>query len=426
MFQNGVNISFYSFIAKATVFLCGPLTLLLISHKLSTEEIAFYYTFFNLIALQQLVELGLGFTLKQCISHAYKIENDVWLYDSKKIVKSYIQFGLYWFIGVSCIIIFVIGPLGLIYYGDYEGSIKWQGAWLGTIGVLAFSIILVPIQIAIEATQNQIAIYRCQVIYSLTNSLSLWVFIYNDFKLYSIPLSMLIANIFLLIALKNHYIKLYNKLAFVKEMDKFWTIFSKLWPLFSRVAIVWGVGFLLWNGFNLISFKIFSPEEAGRIIFSITLARAGFTIAESIISAQTTVVSNMISKGENTEAAKYYRKYQLISFAVLIIGYGFYYVVKYFFSDFYLFDKLMPNSFITSVFVFFVLLLILTTKCNFIRCYKIEPFVKVSVWHSLGVPMSFLLSSLYFPMYLYPCSFVLFISIIWSQLISKRILSKIG
>ncbi|RRC35759.1 hypothetical protein EIA13_30560, partial [Escherichia coli] len=102
--------------------------------------------------------------------------------------------------------------------------------------------------IAIEATQNQIAIYRCQVIYSLTNSLSLWVFIYNDFKLYSIPLSMLIANIFLLIALKNHYIQLYNKLAFVKEMDKFWTIFSKLWPLFSRVAIGWGVGFLLWNG----------------------------------------------------------------------------------------------------------------------------------------------------------------------------------
>ena len=39
MFQNGVNISFYSFIAKATVFLCGPLTLLLISHKLSTDKI---------------------------------------------------------------------------------------------------------------------------------------------------------------------------------------------------------------------------------------------------------------------------------------------------------------------------------------------------------------------------------------------------
>ncbi|MEX5790053.1 hypothetical protein AB6H13_20235, partial [Providencia vermicola] len=78
MSHRGNNIAIFSLLAKSINIFCGPITLLIISSKLSSEEIAFYYTFFNLIALQQLVELGLGFTLKQCISHSYKLVDNKW------------------------------------------------------------------------------------------------------------------------------------------------------------------------------------------------------------------------------------------------------------------------------------------------------------------------------------------------------------
>ncbi|HCD1256108.1 TPA: hypothetical protein JD854_RS13765 [Citrobacter amalonaticus] len=427
MSYNGRTISLYSLLSKAVNILCGPLTILLISRKLSSEEIAFYYTFFNLIALQQLVELGLGFTLKQCISHAYKLKDNAWTYTSKQEIKGYFKFGMYWFIGISFFIFFVIGPFGIFYYGDYSGSVEWKGAWYAIIAVLTWTILMIPFQIFLEATQNQLIIYRSQVIYALVNSLSLWVFLYFDFKLYSIALSLLCSNLVLLFLLYHKIKSLYHKLKFVKEIDHIKVIFTKLWPLFSRVAVVWGVGFLFWNGFNLISFKLFSTEDAGKIIFSITLARAGFTIAESISTAQTTVVSNKIAHGDKSDARKYYRKYRLASMVLLISGYTFYFIVKSLVPDFYIFNKLMPDSFVLSAFIFFTLLLFLTTSNNFTRCFKIEPFVKVSLWHSLAVPFIYLVTSMYFPfLYLYPCIFILIVSILWSKKIEKNIYLTLG
>lgn len=40
--------------------------------KPSDAEMSFYYSFFNVIAIQQMLEMGFGFVLKQYIAHAYK------------------------------------------------------------------------------------------------------------------------------------------------------------------------------------------------------------------------------------------------------------------------------------------------------------------------------------------------------------------
>ncbi|MDM2796628.1 MULTISPECIES: hypothetical protein [Citrobacter] len=419
------KISFYSFLSKIIGALCGPLTLLLISKNLSSEEIAFYYTFFNLIALQQLAELGLSFTLKQSIAHAYKVQNGIWELRSKIEVKSYIKFGFCWFAAVAGIIIIIIGPLGYFYYSDYIGNVNWLGAWIGTVLALAISVIIMSMQIFIEATQNQLVIYRAQVIYVLVNSFALWFFLYNGMKLYSIPLSILVSNVILFIVLISPMTAIYKQLKNVREEMSLKKVFSRLWPYFSRVAVVWGVGFLLWNGFNLISFKMFTPELAGKIIFSITLARAGFMIAESIVSSQITVVSNLIATNKSKDAHFFYSKYRFLSIGMLIFGYFCYFIFECFFPDFYIFNKLMPSAFMLSSFVFFLFLLILTTGNNFVRCYKVEPFVFVSIWHSLAIPVVFLITSMYAPyLGLYPCVLILVVSILWSRKLQKISLIK--
>lgn len=425
MNKKGNNIAVLSLLSKAINILGGPITLLIISSKLSTEEIAFYYTFFNLIALQQLVELGLGFTLKQNMSHAFKIDGGEWSNDSKKNIKSYFSFGLKWFLMISVFIILFIGPVGYFYYYGYNGTVNWKLAWCCLIIILSFSILLSPIMIFLESTQNQLIVYKSQLIFSFFNIIALWFFLYFDFKLLSIALSLFISNLILLVLLLLLGGNVIREIMIIKAERKFKDTFLELWPLFSRVSIVWGFGFMFWNGFNLISFKIFDENIAGKIILTITLARSGYIIAETICNSQTTIIANMISNKKYLIAKEYYKKYKIISIFLLVLGYFSFVCLNYFYPSFYLFKKTMPIEYVLSVFLFFLILLLLTLNNNYIRCYKIEPFVKVSIWHSLAVPIVYFYTAK-IGFALYPCTIILMVSLYWSKKVSDKIIDEKG
>ena len=59
-------------LSSIRVFL-GPITLLVLAKNLSTEELGFYYAFFSLTAMAQLLEVGMSSVLKQYYSHSYAI-----------------------------------------------------------------------------------------------------------------------------------------------------------------------------------------------------------------------------------------------------------------------------------------------------------------------------------------------------------------
>ncbi|EGW8295002.1 O156 family O-antigen flippase, partial [Escherichia coli] len=113
--------------------------------------------------------------------------------------------------------------------------------------------------------------------------------------LYAIALSLFISNLTVLIFLWGKIKWLRNNLMPVLVDTNFFVVFKEIWPLFSRVAVVSVFGFLFWNGFNLIAFKVYEPSYAGQVILSITLARAGYGFSESILYGQITYISNLIS-----------------------------------------------------------------------------------------------------------------------------------
>ncbi|EFJ6375236.1 O156 family O-antigen flippase, partial [Escherichia coli] len=102
-------------------------------------------------------------------------------------------------------------------------------------------------------------------------------------------------------------------------------------------------------------------------------------------------------------------------------GYVFFLLLMYLFPEFYLFKKIVGSSYLISIFVFFIILLFLTSGNNYVRCFKTEPFVKVSIFHGVMVPTLFYLSSVFYEgYYLYPCSLVLIVSLILSKRISNK------
>jgi len=415
------KISFYAAASRGVKLLSAPVTLLFISKYLSSEEIGFYYTFFSLISIQQLAELGLGHTLKQFIAHAYHENEGSWSDKSKLEIKNYIIFGLKWFSIVSLFVLFFVGPLGFYYYAQYSGPVEWKLPWVFLVIVISFTTFQLPFLIVLEAIQKQVVIYRAQTLSALINSICICLFLLNDFSLFTIGLSLFVSNLFLFLFILPHLIKLHFSMQTVIGRSNFKEIFIQLWPLFSKVAIVWGCGVLFWNGFNLVSFKIFDAEFAGKLIFSISLAKAGFGIAESVLQAQTTVIANKLATGEKNVARKIYQNYYLFSILFLILGYIFYIIVHTYFPSFYLFDKTVDINSMISIFIFFIILLLLTSNNNYIRCFKVEPFVYVSLFHSTMVPLTFYyFNSFGYSLLLYPSCIVLFISLLFSRKIARK------
>ncbi len=419
---DGLSISLFSALANGIKLLAGPITLLFISKNLNSEQIGFYYTFFSLVAMQQLAELGLGHTLKQFIAHAYKLENGTWISESKAKIKGYVSFGFKWFAVVALFLILVVAPAGWAYYSDYTGTVNWLSPWLMLIGVSALVTSLIPIQILLDATQNQKRVYQAQSVSALVNSVAIWVLISLGAGLYTIPLALIASNTVFYVLLSPLVRPFYQALLDVKVSANLFSIFKELWPLFSRVSIVWAVGFLFWNGFNLISFKIYDADFAGKVIFTIALARAGFGLAESLFSSQITVISYKIAQGHIQHAQQYAKKYQLIALLILVLGYSAFCILTQLWPRFFLVQKTVDLEYTISIFLFFILNLILIVQNDFVRCFKVEPFVLVSIFKGILVPLSFYIGNeLGFKIYLYPPVLIMVISIVRSNSIARII-----
>lgn len=416
------RISFYAMINKGLSVLIGPITVFFISKNLTAEEIAFYYTFFNLIGLQQLAELGIGHTIKQYVSHSLVYDDGVLTTESKQKINSYLRFSKKWFGYLSLFVLFVVGCAGQVYYDGYQGIIEWQKPWWCLVIVSFFNIRFLPYQIFSEACQQQILVFSAQIIASLAAALSLWISLLNGFGLFSIAISYLLSTICV------NFFVLFKQQEFLKELSnyketEFVTIFKEVWPLLKNVSVVWGVGFLFWNGINLISFKVFDKNFAGLVIFTFTIAKMIFSIAETIVASQMTVWSNMIANNEFDSVVSIFKKYRLASLVVYLFSFSMLLIAKRYFGDLWFLAKLLEPEQLIQFGVFFFILLYLTTANNLIRCLKIEPFMYVSIFHGLLVPALFYLSvNAGLKHFLIPSCLVVIVSIFASKKISKNLI----
>lgn len=417
------KIAFGSLISKAIKILVGPITLIVISNKLTPTELAYYYTFFSLISIQQLAELGIGHVIKQYISHDYKIVDDYWTKYSKIKIKNYFYFSLLWFFFISLFILFVVGIIGYYYLNIKPSDVNWQLPWILLVIISSISIFITPINILFDGIQKQELIIKANVFSGLLSSIILWISITVGAGLYSISiyiLSIFLSSLFIYCSPLIKILHIFKKINYKIEIKN---TFEDVWGLLKKVSLVWAFGFLFWNGFNLITFQIYNAEDAGKIIFLITLGRAGFQVAESITQGQISIYSHIISNGDIKKAKKEFKKYSMISISILILGYFLFFIFWYIKPDFYMFKKLPNKEFSIQVFLYYSILLVKTLDNNFIRCFKVEPFVKTALLESILIPIVYFISSIYIKdLSFLICSFIIGIFLFYTLHLGREVI----
>ncbi|HBD1930096.1 TPA: hypothetical protein KIE84_004330, partial [Escherichia coli] len=302
------SIALLSLFSSSIKFLVGPLTLVIVSTLLTTEEIGFYYTFLSIVAAQEMMEFGLGNVIRQHYAHS----------KNQRDISRYYTFSLIYY-SLTSILFLIIGQIiGLIVFDSYQGNIQWLIPWTITVSAAAIKNLTLPVSAYLDGVQQQEKLQVANIYSSIFSSIVLWLALWFGFGLYSLSLYMISFAIFFMFQTASNVV---NKNLIHFSINEIKSTFSELWVLLRRTAIVWMIGYLFWNGFNLISFSLKGAEFAGVIGFSIALARAGVNISNSMFLNQTTLISKMISDGYIAESVKILKKYLLICSVFLIFGF---------------------------------------------------------------------------------------------------------
>ena len=385
------KLAIISLVEGASRTLSGPLTLIVITYFLSDIEIGYYYIFLSLVAMKQLLELGVSNVLIQYISH----ESD----EIKRIELC--SFTLIWF-ALLAIIFFILSIFfGQVYFWTQNENdlVEWFLPWLLLLSSVSLLIFLNAFNVILDGFQEQIFLRIQLTIVNTLTSLSLCLFIFLGFGLYSIGMANLIAVFFRIVLIFYYKYKL-PTCGFLLEYTKLKHIFIDIWPLLSKVSLVWFAGYFYWNGFNLVSFKILGPVDAGALGVTLALAKAGMDIAMSISRGQNSLYAYKIANGETNSVRSLFKKNVFLSFFILVLGYGLFIYFKYIFPDFYIFNKIVDFENMMWVFLFYISSFLISQVSNFIRAFKIEPFVIYTIIMSIVVVFSFYISVSYFDTYL--------------------------
>ncbi|MGS0696505.1 O81 family O-antigen flippase [Shewanella sp. 0m-4] len=382
------NIAFLGLVSTGLKLFTGPFTMLIIAKTLDSEELGFYYIFFTLIAMKQLLEIGMGGVIKHFYASEVP-ESKMFTDENRRNVSSLYAFSYCWYFLLAILFVLLGFFAGEINFSEYSGDVKWEFAWYAVLLSSALNLLVMPKKIYLEGMQFQIKLNLFEIVTQLFTTFALWLCLYSQFGLISIAISQFVGAVVFVIVF--HFNKL-QSFEFDYSDYNFKVVFKKLYPLLKKTGLVWFMGYFYWNGFNIIAFNYLGPSIAGAIGLSIALARAGVGIAGSVIVSQITIFSNLISNSKQSEAFDIFKLYSILSNVVLFVGYFVYIMLMLVFPGFYFFDKTLDVENMIIMFVFFMVAHNVSLMDSYTRCYKVELFVFIQFINSILTPFCFYLS----------------------------------
>ena len=205
----------YSMLGTVWRIVFAPVSLYLISIKLSPELQGYYYLFFSIAGLQQIFEVGFSHTLVQGISHEMGrvsfVEGKI-IGDKEGIFKieETLKLGFLWYSGLGVLCLLIICPVGILLMGGVNDDLSsyWLVPWIVFIVLFSINLFFYPINFFVEGIQHIERIYRIRLIIQIIGNLSFVLFLYLDWKLFcaiAIPLFSIIINIVLLYIPYMHF-----------------------------------------------------------------------------------------------------------------------------------------------------------------------------------------------------------------------------
>ncbi|SLM11114.1 putative O-unit flippase [uncultured spirochete] len=393
----------------------GPLSLILLPMFITPEIQGFWYTFSSISALAVFADLGFTTIILQFSAHEFaflQFSESLDLLgpeEYKKRLASLFRFVLKWSTSIVIIAFPVIFIIGYILFIQKANIFVWLAPWMiYSIGA-AIGFYTNVISSFIQGCDQVSNVQKLSLQTSIVGTLSMFLSLVLHFGLYSISISLLLANLYNLGEILIKYQK-FLKTLWKTEPDKTnWKhdILGLLW----KYALSWSSSYLIFKIYTPLMFQFHGPVEAGKVGISISLITSMTSLANVWISANIPKINILIAKKDWIQLDRNFKK-------ILILI-----VVTYIFEIFVLIFIIMifkQNIFFIKIFSRFVSIvpmtmlitgwffqIIISCLAAYLRGHKQEPYVLLSITHGIIIALSTYVSAKYLPVNLYFSGFFL-------------------
>jgi len=382
---------FFTILARFWQAFSGLVTLVLITRFLSPSQQGYYYTFFSIVALQIVFELGFSFVILQLAAHerAYLTFLPDGGIDGNSVahsrLASVLQKAVYWYMGAGLLMAAALIPAGLWFFSSHPTpgvAVAWRLPWISLVlaAMLAFQID--PVFSFLEGCGFVAQVAQRRFTQAILGSALAWSAMVWHQGLYA-PALLILGQVTVGLAylLSSRHRKLLGNLLRYPVREHFVGWRKDIWPFQWRIAISWMCGYFIYQLFSPVLFAFQGAEAAGRMGMSLNVATGIGSIAIAWMNTKASPFGALVARGEFKQLDNLFFRTLKQSTALLIFGAGLFLFLLAAYGSFAprFSKRLLPLWVVGILLVCTIINHIVYSEALYLRAHKEEPFLGQSV-----------------------------------------------
>lgn len=385
---------FFTALARSWSAMAGVVTVLLIARFLSPAEQGYYYTFFSLVAIQVVFELGFSYVILQMAAHDRHrltvfgnegVEGDPVAHAR---LASMFQKAVRWYTRAAIVMASSLLLIGFRFFSTHTQpgvSVHWMLPWCLDVIAAAVTFQIDPIISFLEGCGWVPQVARMRLTQAVVGSALAWLCLVLHHGLFS-PAMLIVgqATVGLYFVLRVHGKLLLHLLRFpVGENAVSWR--REIWPLQWRIAVTWASSYFTFQLFNPVIFAYQGPVKAGQMGMSLTICNSVSAVALAWIATKAAPFGTLVATKQIKKLDALFSRTMIQSTILLLtceVG-----LVGALALVFRFIPRLASR--VVSLPTFSLLLLtyllthIVACMAYYLRAHKQEPFVWYWIWIAL-------------------------------------------
>ena len=365
----------------------NAVTILVLAAAVSSVEQGYYFTFLSLVALVALADAGLTTVLMQFLAHERRdvvaLRHDHLDVPAHALsrMRALVRFSILWYavLGALLCILLWAGGYALMSGGPSSG-VDWKTPWVVAAIAAALDLTTLPLMAVLMGLGFVRTAYVIRLAKVCANAVVLWVGLALGFGLYAVGPGILAGTLAVFAVSIFRFRGLIVRLLQPDDASSLnWR--QELFPMMWRLAISWMAGYFIFAIMTPIAFRLGSPVLAGQIGASVGIIQAVMMVGHAVVESQMPRMGLLASQGRRREAEGLARKTGTIAIALATaasVG-GMFALVAASWLGMTFVDRLLPLADLALFLAAAVIHVGLAAIGNYLRVYRREPFLVVSL-----------------------------------------------
>lgn len=400
----GINRAIaFTVMGRSWTILSGALTVLLIARFLAPAEQGYYYTFFSLVALQVVFELGFSFVILQMAAHEsanlrISANGEVTGDEAAHArLASVLQKAVRWYSAAAILMASALLAAGFRFFASHAqatATVPWRLPWTCVVIAMIFTFQMDPVFSFLEGCGLVAQVARMRLGQAVVGTTLGWTALATHHGLFgpaSIIAGQAAAGLVFLVSKRDMLLPLlrYRSGAFAVS----WR--TEIFPFQWRIAVSFFCSYFIYPLFSPVIFAYRGATEAGRMGMSLTIATSITTLAFAWINTKASPFGNMIARHDFADLDRVFFKALLQSGALLLSAdAGF--LCALFAMMRYLprvASRMLPIPLFALLMLAIFLNHIVNCEAVYLRAHKREPFLVLAVLAAVVIASSTLVAA---------------------------------